>query len=167
MASFHKFREGPVFFAPNSLPPRGHCHCLPPCQKRSTSTSPPPQSVRQTLVQTFQMSNGRCTTACSSTFQTLRTAFLHLKRASSLKPSSSGFPASASFGLYARGSRLLGRLTLSFRYLRATKWKSTAAAIQRIEATLKWRREYGIYDLVSASHVEPEVSVFTTITSPR
>lgn len=43
------------------------------------------------------------------------------------------------------------------RYLRAVKWKTTKAAIQRLEATLKWRREYGIYDVVSANHVEPEV----------
>ncbi|KAF8071928.1 CRAL-TRIO domain-containing protein [Lyophyllum atratum] len=42
------------------------------------------------------------------------------------------------------------------RYLRATKWKSAAAAIQRLDATLKWRREYGIYEDVSASFVEPE-----------
>ncbi|GLB40416.1 putative CRAL TRIO domain-containing protein [Lyophyllum shimeji] len=42
------------------------------------------------------------------------------------------------------------------RYLRATKWKSGTAAIQRLESTLKWRREYGLYDAVSASHVEPE-----------
>ncbi|KAG5636163.1 hypothetical protein H0H81_008944, partial [Sphagnurus paluster] len=43
------------------------------------------------------------------------------------------------------------------RYLRAVKWKCAAAAIQRLEATLKWRREYGIYEEpVSSSHVEPE-----------
>ncbi|KAG6849783.1 hypothetical protein H0H93_005169 [Arthromyces matolae] len=42
------------------------------------------------------------------------------------------------------------------RYLRAVKWKTAKAAIQRLEATLKWRREYGIYDVVTASHVEPE-----------
>ncbi|KAG6817660.1 hypothetical protein H0H87_005417 [Tephrocybe sp. NHM501043] len=42
------------------------------------------------------------------------------------------------------------------RYLRAVKWKTSSAAILRLEATLKWRREYGIYDAVSASHVEPE-----------
>ncbi|KAG6842317.1 hypothetical protein C0991_010605 [Blastosporella zonata] len=42
------------------------------------------------------------------------------------------------------------------RYLRAVKWKSAAAAILRLEATLKWRREYGLYDVVLASHVEPE-----------
>lgn len=43
------------------------------------------------------------------------------------------------------------------RYLRAVKWKTSSAAIERLEATLKWRREYGLYDLVKASHVEPEV----------
>ena len=37
------------------------------------------------------------------------------------------------------------------------KWASAQAAIKRLEATLKWRREYGIYDLITASHVEPEV----------
>ncbi|RDB26323.1 CRAL-TRIO domain-containing protein C23B6.04c [Hypsizygus marmoreus] len=42
------------------------------------------------------------------------------------------------------------------RYLRASKWKTPAAAIHRLEATLKWRREFGLYDLVTASHVEPE-----------
>ncbi|KAF8968123.1 CRAL-TRIO domain-containing protein [Flammula alnicola] len=41
------------------------------------------------------------------------------------------------------------------RYLRASKWK-VPTAIQRLEATLKWRREFGLYDVVSASHVEPE-----------
>lgn len=42
------------------------------------------------------------------------------------------------------------------RYLRATKWKSSEAAIERLEATLKWRREYGLYDVVTDDHVEPE-----------
>ncbi|EDR09805.1 uncharacterized protein LACBIDRAFT_152940, partial [Laccaria bicolor S238N-H82] len=42
------------------------------------------------------------------------------------------------------------------RYLRATKWK-VQPAITRLEATLKWRREYGLYDTVNAAHVEPEV----------
>lgn len=46
------------------------------------------------------------------------------------------------------------------RYLRATKWKSSEAAIERLEATLKWRREYGLYDVVTDDHVEPEV-IFT------
>ncbi|KAL1726068.1 CRAL-TRIO domain-containing protein [Schizophyllum commune] len=41
------------------------------------------------------------------------------------------------------------------RYLRATKWK-TDQAIQRLEATLRWRRAFGIYDIVNAKHVEPE-----------
>ncbi|KAF9000595.1 CRAL-TRIO domain-containing protein [Cyathus striatus] len=41
------------------------------------------------------------------------------------------------------------------RFLRATKWKVTQA-IRRLENTLKWRREFGIYDKVSTEHVEPE-----------
>lgn len=41
------------------------------------------------------------------------------------------------------------------RYLRASKWKADIA-IQRLESTLKWRRDYGIYDIVTADHVEPE-----------
>lgn len=46
------------------------------------------------------------------------------------------------------------------RYLRATKWKTPEAAIERLEATLKWRREYGLYDVVTDAHVEPEVSFY-------
>jgi len=42
------------------------------------------------------------------------------------------------------------------RYLRATKWKSVSTAIDRLEGTLKWRREFGLYDRVDAEHVEPE-----------
>ncbi|KAH9944856.1 CRAL-TRIO domain-containing protein [Amylocystis lapponica] len=42
------------------------------------------------------------------------------------------------------------------RYLRATKWTGASAAIKRIEETLVWRREYGLYDLITAEHVEPE-----------
>ncbi|GBE88286.1 CRAL/TRIO domain-containing protein [Sparassis latifolia] len=42
------------------------------------------------------------------------------------------------------------------RYLRATKWHSAHGVIKRIDATLKWRREYGVYDLITASYVEPE-----------
>ncbi|RPD59669.1 CRAL/TRIO domain-containing protein [Lentinus tigrinus ALCF2SS1-6] len=42
------------------------------------------------------------------------------------------------------------------RFLRAVKWASAQAAIKRLEGTLKWRREYGVYDLITASHVEPE-----------
>ncbi|KAI0331836.1 CRAL/TRIO domain-containing protein [Cubamyces sp. BRFM 1775] len=42
------------------------------------------------------------------------------------------------------------------RFLRAVKWASAQAAIKRLEETLKWRREYGVYDVITASHVEPE-----------
>ena len=45
----------------------------------------------------------------------------------------------------------------SFRYLRATKWTGSEPAIERLEATLKWRREYGLYDVVTHDLVEPEV----------
>jgi len=48
------------------------------------------------------------------------------------------------------------------RYLRATKWNSAKAAIERLEGTLKWRREFGIYDL-TAEHVEPEVRLSQTL----
>ena len=48
---------------------------------------------------------------------------------------------------------------LCTRFIRAIKWASPQAAIKRLEATLKWRREFGIYDTVTASHVEPEVRV--------
>ncbi|TFK47681.1 CRAL/TRIO domain-containing protein [Heliocybe sulcata] len=41
------------------------------------------------------------------------------------------------------------------RYLRATKW-DVSSAIKRLEATLKWRREYGLYSTVTSEHVEPE-----------
>ncbi|KAI0351705.1 CRAL/TRIO domain-containing protein [Trametes cingulata] len=42
------------------------------------------------------------------------------------------------------------------RFIRAVKWASAQAAIKRIEETLKWRREFGLYDLITASYVEPE-----------
>ncbi|KAH7341712.1 CRAL-TRIO domain-containing protein [Rhizoctonia solani] len=41
------------------------------------------------------------------------------------------------------------------RYLRASKWV-LATTITRLDDTLKWRREYGLYDLITAEHVEPE-----------
>ncbi|EGN98659.1 hypothetical protein SERLA73DRAFT_181226 [Serpula lacrymans var. lacrymans S7.3] len=41
------------------------------------------------------------------------------------------------------------------RYLRATKW-DVNEAIKRLEGTLKWRREYGLYDTVTPDLVEPE-----------
>lgn len=45
------------------------------------------------------------------------------------------------------------------RYLRATKWKGAAAAITRLEVTLAWRREYGVYTTLTPEFVEPEVSM--------
>ncbi|KAK7690593.1 hypothetical protein QCA50_005692 [Cerrena zonata] len=42
------------------------------------------------------------------------------------------------------------------RYLRATKWAGSDAAIKRIEGTLRWRREFGFYDKLTAEYVEPE-----------
>ncbi|OCH93078.1 CRAL/TRIO domain-containing protein [Obba rivulosa] len=42
------------------------------------------------------------------------------------------------------------------RFLRAVKWSSAPAAIKRLEETLIWRREYGVYDVITTSHVEPE-----------
>ena len=53
---------------------------------------------------------------------------------------------------------LFGNLIIIKRYLRATKWASAKVAIERLEGTLKWRREYGIYDELTAELVEPEVS---------
>ncbi|KAG1729620.1 CRAL-TRIO domain-containing protein [Suillus paluster] len=41
------------------------------------------------------------------------------------------------------------------RYLRATKWDANEA-IKRLEDTLKWRRDFGIYDKITPEHVEPE-----------
>ncbi|KAG1805983.1 CRAL TRIO domain-containing protein [Suillus subaureus] len=41
------------------------------------------------------------------------------------------------------------------RYLRATNW-NTDVAIKRLEDTLKWRREFGIYDKITAEYIEPE-----------
>ncbi|KAF9496708.1 CRAL/TRIO domain-containing protein [Pleurotus eryngii] len=42
------------------------------------------------------------------------------------------------------------------RFLRAVKWATAEKAIERLEETLKWRREFGLYDLVTADLVEPE-----------
>lgn len=49
------------------------------------------------------------------------------------------------------------------RYLRATKWNSAKVAIERLEGTLKWRREFGVYDL-TAEHVEHEAVTGKMIT---
>ncbi|KAG2340748.1 CRAL/TRIO domain-containing protein [Suillus weaverae] len=43
------------------------------------------------------------------------------------------------------------------RYLRATKWDANEA-IKRLEDTLKWRRDFGIYDAITPQHVEPEAT---------
>lgn len=43
------------------------------------------------------------------------------------------------------------------RYLRASKW-NLQSSIKRLEETLQWRREYGLYELITPEHVEPEVS---------
>ncbi|KAJ8456349.1 hypothetical protein ONZ45_g18756 [Pleurotus djamor] len=42
------------------------------------------------------------------------------------------------------------------RFLRAVKWSTAEKAIERLEQTLSWRRDFGLYDLVTADHVEPE-----------
>ncbi|KAG1883352.1 CRAL TRIO domain-containing protein [Suillus subluteus] len=43
------------------------------------------------------------------------------------------------------------------RYLRATNWNADLA-IKRLEGTLKWRREFGIYDKITAEYIEPEAA---------
>ena len=43
------------------------------------------------------------------------------------------------------------------RYLRATKW-DVQKAIERLESTLKWRREFGVYTH-TPEYLEPEVRV--------
>ncbi|KIJ04689.1 hypothetical protein PAXINDRAFT_104059 [Paxillus involutus ATCC 200175] len=51
------------------------------------------------------------------------------------------------------------RMWLSYecilRYIRATK-HDVPESIKRLEGTLKWRREFGIYTTITAEHVEPE-----------
>jgi hypothetical protein len=42
------------------------------------------------------------------------------------------------------------------RYLRAVKWVSSDEAIKRLEGTLKWRREFEIYEM-SADDIKEEV----------
>lgn len=51
-----------------------------------------------------------------------------------------------------------------FRYLRAIKWESAQKAIKRLEETLLWRREFGLYDeRFTPEHVEPEVGVYASM----
>lgn len=73
---------------------------------------------------------------------------------------SSGSLANVSSGKVLRGIILFSLLTTTHSYLRASKWKGSSA-IQRLESTLKWRREFGLYDLVNAKHVEQEVRTAT------
>ncbi|KAG6373381.1 CRAL TRIO domain-containing protein [Boletus reticuloceps] len=51
------------------------------------------------------------------------------------------------------------RMWLSYecilRYIRATK-HDVSESIKRLEDTLQWRRDFGLYTLVTAEHVEPE-----------
>jgi len=49
------------------------------------------------------------------------------------------------------------KIVSSSRYLRATKW-DVDKAIVRLEITLKWRREYGVYTH-TPEYLEPEVRV--------
>ncbi|KAG2149105.1 CRAL TRIO domain-containing protein [Suillus bovinus] len=43
------------------------------------------------------------------------------------------------------------------RYLRATNWNADLA-IKRLEDTLRWRREFGIYDKITSEYIEPEAT---------
>lgn len=52
------------------------------------------------------------------------------------------------------------RVVLPSRYLRATKW-NVAKAIERLESTLKWRREFGLYTH-TPEYLEPEVCMSTS-----
>ena len=58
--------------------------------------------------------------------------------------------------LLAPRSKNRGIVSLS-RYLRATKW-DVQKAIERLESTLKWRREFGVYTHTT-EYLESEVRV--------
>ncbi|KAF8313510.1 CRAL-TRIO domain-containing protein [Cantharellus anzutake] len=49
------------------------------------------------------------------------------------------------------------------RYLRASKWNQ-ATAIKRLESSLSWRRDYGLYSFLNAELVEPEAVTGKMIT---
>lgn len=42
------------------------------------------------------------------------------------------------------------------RFLRASKWNATTC-IKKLEAALKWRREYGIYDTLTLESIKDHV----------
>ncbi|CAL1716866.1 unnamed protein product [Somion occarium] len=50
------------------------------------------------------------------------------------------------------------------RYLRATKWAGAEQAIKRLEDTLRWRRQFGLYDKIKAEYIEPEAVTGKMIT---
>jgi len=50
------------------------------------------------------------------------------------------------------------------RFLRATRWNA-ADCIKKLEATLKWRREYGIYDTLTAESIKEHVRTIRTYRS--
>ena len=52
----------------------------------------------------------------------------------------------------------------SSRYLRAAKW-NVEKAVERLESTLKWRREFGVYTH-TPEYLEPEVRSLS-LHSPR
>lgn len=56
-------------------------------------------------------------------------------------------------------TRELTSCAFSYRYLRGTGWKPLET-IQRLESTLKWRREFGLYTHLTADRVEREVRPF-------
>ena len=51
------------------------------------------------------------------------------------------------------------------RFLRATRWNA-ANCIKKLEATLKWRREYGIYDTLTAESIQEHVRANFTRVPP-
>ena len=52
-------------------------------------------------------------------------------------------------------------LILLRRFLRATRWNA-ANCIKKLETTLKWRREYGIYDTLTVESIKEHVRTLRT-----
>ena len=50
------------------------------------------------------------------------------------------------------------------RFLRATRW-NVADCIKKLETTLKWRREYGIYDTLTAESIKEHVRALRILMS--